>query len=96
MKSFEFKLLFQISVWKDLETKDDRCTVAILLPRGIGENVGDFIPTIVEAAVLQLPIEQVPKSLESHKGNYRSCSSIAEMSKLLYIIFLVKILEPGR
>ncbi len=40
--SLTFKPLYIMSKWKDILAKDARVSVAILLPTGIGEHVGDI------------------------------------------------------
>lgn len=54
--TLEFKPLYMLSVWKEPSTKDERISVAILLPSGISENIDDITVRIVKGQELELTI----------------------------------------
>eukprot|EP00171_Calliarthron_tuberculosum_P016909 IDg16909t1 len=51
MPNLEFKQLNMLNCWQELETSDDRVSVAVLLPSGISENADDIEFEFIVAAV---------------------------------------------
>eukprot|EP00171_Calliarthron_tuberculosum_P003541 IDg3541t1 len=56
MSPLQFKPLYMLGSWKDPRTKDDKISIAVLLPSGISEHPGDIVATVVDDWFMQLSV----------------------------------------
>ena len=55
-KPLTFHPIYTVSVWKDPTSKDQRVSMAILLPTGIGENPGDLKLFVEDDEIFKITI----------------------------------------
>ena len=51
-----FQPIYNLSVWKDPESKNQKFSIRILLPTGVGENPGDLNVCVEDGNLLKITV----------------------------------------